>query len=118
MHMPLTPLTPSQFVFNEISKVLGISFTVVGNNDYLQFQILAESQHIHEKMEVLKFQLKVNTCHPFGKSFIVVTNGSPLSFKWKLDFDDGHMKLKAITPHLLTNLELLVADMNSRGIHI
>jgi hypothetical protein len=64
-------------------------------------------------MEILKLQLKVNMCHPLDKSFIVVTNGSPLSFKWKLDFVDGHMKLKAITPHLLTNLKLLVTDMNS-----
>jgi hypothetical protein len=47
---------------------------------------------------MLKFQIKVNTCHPLDKSFIVVTNGSPLSFKWKLDFVDGHMKLKGHNP--------------------
>jgi hypothetical protein len=98
MHTSLTPLTPSQFILDEILKVIGILFVVVGNNDYLQFQILIEFEHIHGKMEVLKFQLKANMCHPLGKSFIAITNGSPFSHKWKLDFVDGHMKLKGHNP--------------------
>ncbi len=49
-------------------------------------------------MELLKFQSKAITCHPLGKSFIIVTNGSPFNLKWKLDFVDGHMKLKSHNP--------------------
>jgi hypothetical protein len=56
-------LTPSQFVLDEILKVICFLFDVKGDNDYLQFQILVEFEHICEKMEMLKFWLKATTCH-------------------------------------------------------
>jgi hypothetical protein len=112
-HTPLTPLTPSRSILGEILKVTNVLFYVVGNNDYLQSQILAELKHIHGKMEALKSRLKVSVCHPLGKSLIAIMDGNSFSFKWKLDFVDG-MKLKQyIAPHLLTNP--LDKGMNSQG---
>jgi hypothetical protein len=48
-------------------------------------------------MEALKSQLKAGVCHPLDMSIIIVVDGSSLSLKWKLDFNDG-MKLKHRTP--------------------
>jgi hypothetical protein len=48
-------------------------------------------------MEALKSQLKAGVCHPLNMSIIIVVDGSSLSLKWKLDFNDG-MKLKHRTP--------------------
>jgi hypothetical protein len=58
IHTPWTPLTPLQSILGEISKVNYVIFNIVGENDYLQSQILAKFKHICEKMEVVKFWLE------------------------------------------------------------
>ncbi len=50
---------------------------------------MAKFKHIYGKMEALKSQLEAGVCHPFDRSVTIVVDGSSLSFKWKLDFDDG-----------------------------
>jgi hypothetical protein len=67
-----SPMTPSQSIRGEILKVICVPFDVVGDNEYLQFQILAKFKHICGKMEALKFQLHVGVRHPLGKSFITL----------------------------------------------
>ncbi len=87
-------MTPLRFILGEVLKVIGVLFDVVEDNDYLQFQILAEFKHICEKM---KFQLEVKVCEPFSKSFIAITDGNSISFKQKFVFVKG-MNLNGHSP--------------------
>jgi hypothetical protein len=93
-HTPSTILTPLRFILGEVLKVIGVLFDVVEDNDYLQFQILAEFKHVCEKM---KFQLEAKVCEPLGKSFIAIIDGSSINFKQKFVFVEG-MKLNDRSP--------------------
>ncbi len=62
-----------------------IFFHVVGQNDYLQSQILAKLKLIQGKMEILKACLELRLCHPIGNIFAIVANGNNISLKRKLD---------------------------------
>jgi len=62
-----------------------VLFHVVGQNDYLQSQILAKLKFIQGKMEILKARLELRLCHPIGNIFDVVADGNNISLKRKLD---------------------------------
>jgi len=82
-------------VVDEILKVVGVIFYVVGESAYPWTQIMAKFKHVQGKMEGIKSKLEINFYHPLQNVITIVLDVTNLSLKRRFDFFD-YMKFKSI----------------------
>jgi hypothetical protein len=74
-----TRLSTPWSLVGEILQVAIVLLKVVGQNDYLQSQILAKFKSIQRKMESSMTRLQAGFCHPIGNILATIKNGNTLA---------------------------------------